>query len=294
MTCVRQAWLTMGAATVQLHDEAAGYFVTSLDLGSPDVREVVNPRPDADGIDDRTRLLGGRVVSVDISAISDAGAQIDAVAASFAPFMVPRARPVLHYVLDRPGAPERTLIVRASAYAFKVDDDHQRDIQLQWIAADPVARDPTVKTATATAGGTVGGGRVYNLAFPRTYPAGGGSPSAAIIHSGGDVAVQPALRIYGPITGARVTITTPDATSFQVWFVSSFTIGAGAFVDVDTNAKTAYYNGDRTQNMLGRLDWPNVRWPVLPVGVDNTMTLTGNATTGITQVVATWQDGYLS
>ena len=48
--------------------------------------------------------MGTRVVSADITALAGAGARIDDVADNFAPFMVPSARPVLHYVLDRPGA----------------------------------------------------------------------------------------------------------------------------------------------------------------------------------------------
>jgi len=294
MTCVRQAWLTMGAAAIALHDEAGGYFVTSLDLGSPEVRQVTNNRPDADGIDDRTRYLGQRLISVDISAVLQAGATIDDVAASFAPYMVPRQRPTLHYVLDRPGAPERVMTVRGQAYAWKVDDDQVRAIQLQFVAADPTAYDPTIQQAAAWAGSTAAAGRVYNLAFARTYPAGGGAPSTGIIHGNGDLPVQPRLRIYGPISWPVVIFHTADGRTFRVAFLQSFTIGAGAWVDVDTKAKTAYYNGDTAQNMLARMDWSVNSWPVLPAGSDTLMTLTGGNTSQVSQVVATWQDGFLA
>jgi len=295
MTCVRRVWLTLDGSSIELHDEAAGYFVTSFDLGSPDVREVTSNRPDADGIDDRTRYLGGRLISVDLSAISDAGAQIDAVAASFGPFMLPRLRPLLHYVLDRPGAPERVLTVRPHAYAFKVDDDHQRDVQLQFVAADPSAYDPTTQQVIAWSGASSTPGRTYPLHPPRTYPPGGGSPTTGILRSAGDVPVQPFVRIFGPITQPVVTFTLPDGRTFRIAFLASFTIGPGAWCDVDTRAKTAYYNSDPTQNMLARLDWSVTSWPVLPVHVDNRVTLTGAApTTGVTQAVVTWQDGYLS
>src|SRR5215475_9017960 len=110
MVCVRKAWLVLGGSTVQLEDQSKGYFCTSLDLGYPNVREVVNNRPDQDGADDRTRLMGPRAVSADITAIRSVPAQVDAVASMFAPYMVPSARPVLHYVLDRPGVAERTLV----------------------------------------------------------------------------------------------------------------------------------------------------------------------------------------
>jgi hypothetical protein len=294
MTCVRQAWLTMGDDSVQLHNEPGGYFVTSLDLGSPDVRAVISHRPDADGADDRTQYLGSRLVSVDITAVLHAGAQIDAVAASFAPYMSPRQRPVLHYVLDRPGAPERTMTVRAAAYAWKADNDERRDIQLQFVAADPAAYDPTVQQATSAAGGVVGAGRTYSLTFGRSYPAGGGSPSTGIINSGGDLPVQPFLRIFGPITQPVVTFQTADGRTMRVAFLSTFAIGAGAYVDVDPDAKTARYMGDPAQNMLARLDWSLTTWPLLPAGSDNRMTLTGGNSSGATQVLATWQDAFLT
>jgi hypothetical protein len=302
MTCTRTAWLELGSLTVPLEDDDAGYFCQSLDLGYPDVREVVANRPDQDGIDDRTSLMGGRTVTASITALAGAGARIDQVAASFAPFMVPAARPVLHYVLDRPGAAERTLTLRAAGFSWPIVGAFERDIQLQWVAADPVARDPTVNTATAWSGSSSSPGRLYNLTFNRLYPVGGGGPVSAIISSPGDVAVRPLLRIYGPITGPVVNFTTTDPTSgatttWSVQFLADYRIDAGHFVDVDTSARTAYL--DDGTSALSALDWGAISqgWPALPVlPATSTMSLTslGGNTTGVTQVVATWSDGYLT
>jgi hypothetical protein len=294
MACVRTAWLTMNGSSILLEDPESGYFCTSFDLGAPAVRDVLNNRPDGDGVDDRTLYFGARAVTANITALTGAGAQIDAVASAFAPYMVPSARPVLHYVLDRPGAAERTLVVRAASYDWKIEGDQQRDIQLQWVAADPAVQDPVAKTATAWAGSALNPGRLYNLTYPRTYPAGGNTANTATIHSNGDLSVQPLVRIYGPISGAAVHFAVPSGPTFTVGFVSTFTIGAGAWVDIDTNQKTAYYQGDINQNVLASMDWPNLTWPVLPPNVDNQMTLTGGATSGVTQAVATWNDRYLT
>jgi hypothetical protein len=294
MACVRRAWLVLDTDTIDLEDPAAGYFCSSLDLGYPAPREVTNDRPDADGVTDRTSLMGARVVQADITALLGAGATIDDVAAAFAPFMVPSARPILHYILDRPGAPERVLTVRASGYSWKVEGDNQRDISLQWLAADPIVRDPTEHVATAFAG-TVGlAGRTYNLTYPRTYPTGTAAPSSAIIHSNGDLPVKPLLRIYGPIGGPVVTIRAADGTNYAVPFLGTFNIGAGTFAEVDTDAHTALYQGDPNQPILNQLDWTRMLWPVLAPQTDNTMSLTGSNTSPATQVQAIWQDGYLS
>jgi hypothetical protein len=292
--CIRRAWLTLGALTMPLEDRAAQYYCTELNLGYPSVRENVSNRPDQSGVDDRTAFFGDRLISANITA---QGESVDAVAASFAPFMVPSVRPVLHYVLDRPGAPERSFTVRASGYSWPVTGSQRRDIQLQWVAADPIAADPTLHTATAWAGSEIGGGRFYDLVHNRAYgPEGGSLPTVAVLTSPGDVIVWPLLRIYGPITLPLVTFSydapTPPAS---VVFVAPFSIDAGRYVEVDTDAKTAYRDGDRAQPVLGSIDWLATVWPYIPArGAPATMSLRGESTTGTSQVQAAWQDGYLT
>lgn len=293
--CVRRAWLTLGALSVELDNPPGGWFCSSLDLGYPDVRDVVNNRPDRDGVDDRTTLMGGRVISADVTALKGAGARIDAVASSFAPFMVPSARPVLHYVLDRPGAPERTFRVRASAYQWPIAGPDQRDVNLQWLADDPVARDPTAKTVISWSGSSTGAGRAYNLAFNRTYPPGGGSPVFGVINTPGDVPIRPLYRIYGPITGPYLYLSSAIWSPPPViWFQTSFVLGAGQWVDVDSASKTVYLNSDPTQSAATSLDWQRTTWPVIPPQTNVTLALYGSSTSGVTQAQAIWHDGYLT
>lgn len=292
--CVTRAWLVLGGLTMPLEDEAGGWFMTELNLGYPEVRDVVDNRPDQDGIDDRTRYFGARTVSASVKAVHWAGAQLDDVASRFAPFMVPTARPVLHYVLDRPGAPERILTLRAADYAFVIDNPDERDIHLQWIASDPIVRDPTVHTAATYTGVSAGAGRRYNLVFPRVYPSGGGGPASASIYSAGDVAVRPLLRIYGPVTAPVVSFT-PSAGVFAM--LPTLTLSGGEYVEVDCAAKTAWRNGNRTLNVLSQVDWATIAanggWPLIPARTTVTMTMTGQSTSGSTQTVAYWQDGYV-
>jgi hypothetical protein len=298
-TCVRKAWLVLGAQSIQLDNPAAGYFCQSLDLGTPIVRDVTVNRPDMHGMDDRSAYFAGRTVTVNIIALRGAGAQIDAVAASFAPYMLPGARPVLHYVLDRPGAPERVLTLRGESYDFPIVGPNQRDIVLTFIAADPVVRDPVTQSVTSWSGSVPTGGRVYNLTFNRIYPT-GGSSSNATITTHGDLPCQPLLSIYGPITTPKVTITTQvSGTVFSVWGVVGFAIAAGHFCAIDTAQHTAYMDGDPTQNVLGSIDWLNTIWPVIPPSPDSAvMSLAGDPSggvmTGVTQVRASWQDAFLT
>lgn len=274
--CVRDAWLTLGTKTAQLHDEAAGIFCTSLDLGSPDVREVTNVRPDWDGIADSTRWMGGRVVSVSVSAVASAGASIDAVAASYGPFMVPSARPVLHYVLDRAGTPERVMTVRPQMYSAIVDSPDVRQIQLQFVAPDPVAYSATVRTITALVGAAVN--------FP--YP--------------GDVNIRPMIRITGPVTGGVVNLTnaTTAAAYGRISFPGSYVIAAAHYVDVDCARRTAYLDG--VTSVLANMNWTNMNagggWPTILANLtpqQHRLGIGGTATTTATSAVATFQDGYL-
>jgi hypothetical protein len=297
---VRKAWLVLpGGQSIQLDNPAAGYYCQSLDLGAPIVRDVTTNRPDAHGMDDRTAYFAGRTVTVNITALSTGGASIDAIAASFAPFMLPGGpRPVLHYVLDRPGAPERVLTVRGESYDFPIVGPIQRDIVLTFIAADPVVRDPNVQLAVSWAG-SVGSGRTYPLVPPRIYPTGGAQVNATII-THGDLPAQPLLRIYGPITTPKVTFHTLVANTLsQVWMLPGVAIAAGHYVEIDTAARTANWDGYVVNGALGSLDWFNTIWPAVPPSPDGaTMTLAGDASsgvmTGVTQVQASWQDEYLT
>ena len=55
--------------SIQLEDLGNGYVCPSLDLGSPVVREVVDNNPDRDGITDRTKYLGSRLVTANVMAL---------------------------------------------------------------------------------------------------------------------------------------------------------------------------------------------------------------------------------
>ena len=291
--CSRRAWLTLGDLTLPLEDETQGYYLTQLDLGFPDPRAVMDDRPDSDGQTDRTAYGSSRVVSANIVALASAGAEIDAVASMFGPFMAANVRPTLHYVLERPGASERTMIVRGSGYSWPLEGARRREIQLQWVAADGAARDVTVRSATAWAGSSSIAGRTYPLTFNRVYPAGGASPSIGLIQPGGDVVARPRFRIFGPVTGPDLRITLAGASVVEeLRFAASFTIAAGRYVDADSHRRTIV--DDTGASVYGQVLWGQSQWGALLPGSTYQMALLGSTTTGSTQALATWQDGYLS
>lgn len=297
-SCVRKAWLTLGTLSVLLEDSTKGYFCTELNLGYPAAREVINNRPDQDGADDRTQYMGSRAVTANISALAGAGARIDTVASQFAPFMVPSARPTLHYILDRPGAAERTMTLRASNYAWPIIGSFQRDIQLAWVCSDPYAADPNQSSASAYAGSSTSPGRLYNLIFPRVYPVGGGSATTGQILPKGDLSVQPIFQIWGPITAPVITLNLiGGGGGWQIKFLPPLIINANHYVEIDTYAKTVRMDGDPMQSQSALLDWQNTTWPVcppVPPTQGTYLQLSGGSTSVITQVKALWHDRYLS
>jgi hypothetical protein len=298
--CVRQAWLDLygdGTQTVPLDNPAGGWFCTQLDLGYPAPREVLTNWPNQDGADDRTSMMGPRVVTADITALAGAGARIDAAASAFGPYMAPSARPVLHYILDRPGLAERTIVLRGSGYSWPVAGANQRDLQLQWTAANPLILDPTIKTTVAWSGSSTAQGRGYPLTFNRAYPSGGGAANTGQIVTVGDIAVKPNLAVYGPITAPTVSIAVSGGLTFNIRFVAGFTINTGHYVAVNTTTKTAVLDGNPAASVVSSIDWQNTTWPVIPPNTPATaaiLSFSGSSTSGITQVQASWADAYLT
>lgn len=298
--CVRRAWLTLGDRTLPLEDTAAGYACTELDLGGMgEIRDVTNNNPAQDGITDRTMYMGSRAITADL--VAHGGEMtVDEIGAMWATFMMPNARPELHYVLDRPGEPERFIVVRAAGYTWPISGKRSRDIHLAWVASDPIVRDPAQKSAVAFAGSPLAGGRTYPLTFNRTYPPGGATPTTGEIRSAGDVVVRPLVRIYGPITNPVVTMTPttgadPAGPPAVIRFVLGFQIPSGGFVDIDTAAKSAFRNGDNAQSVMASIDWADTVWPVLPtLPYWSWLAISGDSTTSTSQVQALWYDGFLT
>ena len=299
MACVRRAWLVLAGRTLPLEDDLAGYACTELDLGYPEVREVTANRAAADGAIDRTALFGSRAVSANVRAYGGTMTP-DEVATLFAPYMLPANRAELHYVLERPDEPERMCTVRAAGYTWPISGKRTREVHLAWVAADPLMYDPAERSATAYAGSSTSPGRLYPLTYTpaRIYPPGGGAPSSAVISSPGDAAVRPLCRLFGPITTPAITFTVHDpypavVNTYRIVFVAGFRVDSGRWVDIDTSLKTA--TRDDGTSVVAYVDWQASTWPVIPPApADAYIALSGDTTTGITQLTAYWHDGYLT
>jgi hypothetical protein len=266
--CVRSAWLVLDGQRIDLEDASAGYFCESLDLGSPDVREVTNPVPDANGTIDTTQLFGARVVTVAIKAQRGAGARIDEVAASFAPFMVPSLRPELHYVLDRGANPERFLTLRPKAYSWPVVGPESRDIQMQFVAPDPVAYDPVAQQVQV-----------------------GISPATAQVSTAGDVEAAPLVRMQGPANAGTASVTFTRNSDGRVFTLAYKPQLVGNGVTFDCAAHTVH--DDAWNSVLSGVDWTKNTWVLIPRAPDFAVVRWTGAG-GAGNATVTFNDGYLT
>jgi hypothetical protein len=295
--CHRRAWLTLGARTVDLEDIAAGYGLEELTLALPEVRDVVTARPDANGTDDRTRLMGSRVVTAHIRIWGARGRTIDDIARMFTPFLLPSARPELHLVLDTPENEyaERVITLRAAAAAAPITGPFSRSVNLGFVAPDPVLWDAAERETVARPFREGGFGRRYDLTFDRHYPKGTGGEVVGLIESPGDVLVAPRYVMVGPITGPvlRVTSFPPGepVRTVRMAVDRSVRLDHGRTATIDTEARTV--SNDVGRNLLDAVDWAVSEWPFALPGARNMVHLEGETVDGNTQVIARWRDGYL-
>jgi len=296
----RQAWLQLGDDRLYLDDFDTGYACMELNIGYPEVRAVVDNNPDRDGVNDRTSLVGARVVTATIQAWPGGTITIDDIARLFGPYTYPGVRPELHWTLNTADHAERMLTLRAADFSSPMPAPITREIQLGWVAPDPVCYDPNAQSATAWSGtGGTYPGRTYNLTFPRVYPPGtGGAPIPATIVVVGDVAVLPTIVIWGPVTGPVVTLTKQlarnDTVQQTITFAFNTTVNIPAGGQITINAANRTVTDNSGNSLIAQVDWTGSTWPALAPGDTWVMTLTGGTTSGVTQAVATWREGYLT
>lgn len=134
------------------------------------------------------------------------------------------------------------------------DFDTSATYSVPLIAPDPrrYAADEAVTTLALPS--STGG-----LTFPATWPV----TFSATVVSGtahldnpGTVSAPLRLVVYGPVSQPLVTVTSTDGTTRSLAY--SGDIATGDWLDLDTEARTALYNGQANRRSLLTGDWPDV------------------------------------
>ena len=229
------------------------YVVVSLQVGSPEVREVVRYRSLADGTLDETRYTGARAITLAIrfrdrllgsACTTGSGAlpTMQTLIDQLTPYMTPRRRPTLTWSLPGSDSDLRAAVVRGVNWGWTVQGPKAQGIAPQWVVPSGEILQGGVDALHCTnirPSVDIEEGRVYDEIYDRSYP-----PSEAIggrtIINTGTAPTHWTLTIYGPATNPTFTI---NGVEFTTDRLGGVVLAAGQTLVVDTRNRTVLFNG---------------------------------------------------
>jgi hypothetical protein len=263
----------MAELQAQLYDDDLGfldlgcdpYVVTSVQIGSPAVREVTRVRSLADGTFDESRFIGARGITLALrlrnhSACDPGGSKsMQDLIDTILPYMSPRRRPLLIWKL--PGSDQtRGAYVRGSSWPVAVEGPKFPVLPLQWVVPDgelvdlsggidPLCVDISPSTDTEA-------GRTYDLHFDRSYPA--GQPiGGRLVTNPGNLTTHWELTIFGGCTNPFFQI---NDHTMEFDRNGGLVLLGGQSVVIDSRARTILFNGEPGQSRYDRVNYMEWTW----------------------------------
>lgn len=294
---------------ITLHDDSLGdlaltcengYVVTSFQLGTPAVREVVHERALADGTVDDTLYVGARAITVAIT-LDQRVAPLQTLLDRLTPYVSPRRRPTFIWTLPGSETERRALVVRGVDAPFVLERPKFPPVVCQWVAPEglitsveatcewiqPSSDDVPGRTYDECAlvpspdrvEATTTTGRCYDRIYPPAKPRGGRN----IVNAGNEVAEWTAA-IFGPITNPTMTVN-------GIVVTVATTLALGESVVIDTRERTILRNGDPTQSLYGLSNYQAWSWDQLRLRPgENNIRYSGTAITAETSAAFCWYD----
>ena len=288
---------------LELDNCDAGYLVESVEVSAPEVRAVVDPRPMADGVMDRTKYVGARAITVTMNLMegpSSRRALLDAIG----PFLHPGQRSTLTIHAHTWDSP-RLYHVRADDWSAPWENTYALAVALSFrtSSVSPFGQSPEEHSATITPSASEDLGRDY---YESLVPAGGGVPAdtwtreydreypytglvQVPIVNHGDVPTPWVAKVYGPIQGFTLVNTTIEE---QLAF-PTLVVPAGQHVLIDSAAHTVLADGDPGSSRYHFLNFATATWFDLVPG-PNVMRVVSTTYSAPSQTVMTWRDAYMS
>lgn len=265
-----------------------GVFLQSLDAPSPETREVAEERTDDDGTRDSTTLFGARACSIELLVTRDPRA----VEYEVSTFLNPRSRPYL-VVEDDGWAQARRLRLRVDQWSAPLGLDlarvDARQITASWKAPDGIWE--ATDEASVTIGADIAtdaGGMAFPMAFPMSF-APTMATGATTMTSLGAVPSHFTARLYGPCRGPRLLNQT---TGEQIAFVSSLTLAAGQYIEIDTRERSAFAQSNAAASRLSSIDFTATSWWRLEPGDNAVRYVPSDADAGA-QAVITYRPAWI-
>jgi hypothetical protein len=237
-------------------DDTPLLHITELDLSYPEVREVADDRPEADGTIDQTKHFGSRVVTLVGKVAIDwqSRGQRQLVMDLLAPFLRPGKRSWLYSRFDD-GSVKR-IMLRPDQFS-RPQIANVQDISLSFKSPTGVLEtDPSNELRLIPEVAVQG--RTYPLIHPRVYPHGSGTLWLA--ENRGNAPADWIARIFGPCHGPAVE----NVTTRQAVDLAGLQLGPGEFVEVNSREHTVLADGLRESSRWHTVDYANTVWWQLP------------------------------
>lgn len=231
-----------------------GFSVDKVDLGFPEIRDVVIPNTGADGEDDQTEFIGARAVVLAGSIVPTDELARQEVLDRLRAFLNPRLRPYLVYELDD-GTGERRIRLRGDAHSAPITTPGFAKVVVGWRGPDGIQESTTLTVEIASATPEEEPGRTYDRVYPLFYPE-SSVLGSVVVTNAGNVSVYPVLELYGPVDDPRIeNIDGGGSLRFE-----GLTLGIGDYLEIDTRERTIYLNGMSTQSRYAYLDFAASSW----------------------------------
>lgn len=259
----------------------------SLQDSGAEAAEVMMGRPGADGVDDETRFVRRRALTLAVRIFDRPPTSRTESWDRLQRFLHPRDRVTLIDGTECGLVAERQILVRRQQAPRSIENPIHSDHAVSWVSVEPYWRAMATQTVELEPGVGSTTGRIYPLVYPRLYAA--GVPVGVVVaNSSGSAPATLVTRIYGPCTAPSVrSLTNGGRLDFP-----TLTIDAGAYLELDSAGQTVRMNGDPAANRLHLLDFPTAVWFGIEPGLNELRFVVGSSGVGC-RAEFVWQDHYL-
>lgn len=271
---------------------APGFVVENFQIGSPAVRTVRRSRALNDGVVDRSKFIGGRVVTFVVT-LNNRVATIQTLEDLLMPWLSPRYRPTL--VWSHAGSPSelRALTVRGVGAPVPIGDPLYPRLAVSFESPESYKRGPSANSAIVVPGSLTEAGRAYDLTFDRTYPASLPFGGFEVVNAGTAPADWVATISVPSGTVVDPTVKVGDvAMTFDQ--NGGITLTAGQTLVIDTQARTVLLNADPDEPRYDRVNYLDWSWDDLRLAPGtNVMVYDPSGTSTDTSLSVSWFDQWL-